>query len=141
MAWKVAEAADRRPIQRIVVNMCHPGSFARLWRPGPWPHHGEGLSFLPPKPWRPAMSRKLVSLSSLTRTAANPRRNADRSPIEWLAESIRTDGILQNLVVETAGDGLYRVIAGTRRLRDLTQLRDRGDIDDVYKVPVENREI
>src|SRR3546814_1867893 len=110
--------------------MCQPVSFARLWRPGPWPHHGEGLSFLPPKPWRPAMSRKLVPLSSLIRTAANPRRNADRSPIEGLAESIRTDGILQNLVVEPAGDGLYRVIAGTRRLRALMHLRDRGDIDD-----------
>lgn len=85
------------------------------------------------------MSRKLVSLSSLVRTAANPRRNADRSPIEGLAESIRTDGVLQNLVVEPAGDGLYRVIAGTRRLRALMHLRDRGDIDDAYKVPVEIR--
>src|SRR3546814_18514748 len=102
--------------------MCPPGSFARLWRPGPWPHHGEGLSFLPPKPWRPAMSRKLVPLSSLLRTAANPRRNADRSPIEGLAESIRTDGLLQNLVVEPAGAGLYPVIPGPRRLRPLPPL-------------------
>ena len=85
------------------------------------------------------MTRKLVPLSSLVRTAANPRRNADRSPIEGLAESIRTDGVLQNLVVEPAGNGLYRVVAGTRRLRALMHLRDRGDIDDGYKVPVEIR--
>lgn len=85
------------------------------------------------------MSRKLVPLASLVRTSANPRRNADRSPIEGLAESIRTDGILQNLVVEPAGDNLYRVIAGTRRLRALMHLRDLGDIDDAYKVPVEIR--
>ncbi len=85
------------------------------------------------------MTRKLVPLSSLVRTAGNPRRNADRSPIEGLAESIRTDGVLQNLVVEPAADGLYRVVAGTRRLRALMHLRDRGDIDDAYKVPVEIR--
>lgn len=85
------------------------------------------------------MTRKLVPLSSLVRTAANPRRNADRSPIEGLSESIRTDGVLQNLVVEPSGDGQYRVVAGTRRLRALMHLRDRGEIDDGYKVPVKIR--
>ena len=85
------------------------------------------------------MPHKLVPLSSLVRNSANPRRNADHSPIDGLAESIRTDGVLQNLIVEPADGGMYRVVAGTRRLKALMHLRDRGDIDDAYKVPVEIR--
>jgi ParB-like chromosome segregation protein Spo0J len=40
-----------------------------------------------------------VSLSSLQPAAANPRRKFDRKAIDGLAASIRTDGVLHNLVV------------------------------------------
>ena len=41
-----------------------------------------------------------VSLSALQPAAANPRRKIDRKAIEGLAASIRTDGLLHNLVVK-----------------------------------------
>ena len=44
-----------------------------------------------------------VSLSSLQPAAANPRRKIDRKAIEGLAASIRTDGVLHNLVVSPVG--------------------------------------
>ena len=45
------------------------------------------------------MTMQSVSLSALEASAANPRRKIDRKTIERLAASIRTDGLLHNLVV------------------------------------------
>jgi len=55
------------------------------------------------------MTMQSVSLSALEASTANPRRKFDRKTIEGLAASIRTDGLLHNLVVSPVkGTGLNR---------------------------------
>ncbi len=87
------------------------------------------------------MTIQSVPLSSLLPPAANPRSTFDAATLDGLATSIKTDGLLQNLVVAPAnGKGCrYRVISGERRLRALKLLEKRGDIKPTFKVPVEIR--
>ena len=46
-----------------------------------------------------------------------PRSHFDSLGLEELAESIRTQGIVQPLVVSSQDDGLYTIVAGERRWR------------------------
>jgi ParB family chromosome partitioning protein len=85
------------------------------------------------------MTLKTLPLSALCPAKDNPRRSFDKDAIVSLAESIKTDGVLQNLVVEPDGDGRFRVVSGTRRLLALKLLKRQGSIDGEYKVPVEVR--
>ncbi len=87
------------------------------------------------------MTLKTVPLSALCPGKDNPRRHIDKDAIAGLAESIKTDGVLQNLVVERNGDGTFRVISGSRRLLALKLLKRQGVIDGDYKVPVEIRKL
>ncbi len=61
-----------------------------------------------------------ISMASLSDIRANhfqPRRDFDENALQELAQSIKTSGIIQPLVVrKTAKDG-YELIAGERRLR------------------------
>jgi hypothetical protein len=65
------------------------------------------------------MTMQSVSLSALEASAANPRRTIDRKTIEGLAASIRTDGLLHNLVVSPVkGKGKsqrFQIVSGARR--------------------------
>jgi ParB-like chromosome segregation protein Spo0J len=45
------------------------------------------------------MTIQTVPLSSLETDRSNPRKAMNRTSLEGLAASIRTDGVLQNLVV------------------------------------------
>lgn len=83
------------------------------------------------------MSLSTVPLSSLLPPKDNPRRTFDDSLIAGLAQSIRTDGLLQNLLVRPEGDGNYRVIFGKRRYLALQHLKKQGAIDGSYPVPVD----
>lgn len=85
------------------------------------------------------MTLRRIALSELYPAKANPRRRVDREAIAGLAESIKTDGVLQNLVVEKEGDGKFRVISGSRRYLALRLLKRQRAIDGGYKVPVEIR--
>ena len=78
-----------------------------------------------------------VPLSTLLPPKDNPRRTLDQTLIAGLAQSIKTDGVLQNLLVRPEGEGQYRVIFGKRRYLALQHLKKRGDIDGGYEVPVE----
>ena len=78
-----------------------------------------------------------VPLSALLPPKDNPRRTLDQSLIAGLAQSIKTDGVLQNLLVHPEGEGTYRVIFGKRRYLALQHLKKRGEIDETYQVPVE----
>ena len=83
------------------------------------------------------MTQKHVALGDLLLPpGTNPRRSFDKSRIAGLAESIREDGVLQNLVVEKNGDGKYHIRTGKRRYLALKLLKKKGIIDDGYKVPV-----
>ena len=72
-----------------------------------------------------------VSLSVLEAAAANPRRKIDRKAIEGLAASIKTDGVLHNLVVSPVkGKGRnerYQIVSGSRRFEALRLLQQRGE--------------
>jgi ParB family chromosome partitioning protein len=85
------------------------------------------------------MTHKTVPLASLLPPKGNPRRTYNATLIEGLAESIKTDGLLHNLLVEPAEDGKYRVITGKRRFLALKLLKKRHAIDGEYKVPVDIR--
>ena len=86
------------------------------------------------------MTMQTVALSSLEPGRGNPRKA--RNGLEGLAASIRTDGLLQNLVVKPVkGKGEhYRIVSGERRYRALKLLQDRGEVDGDYAVPVEIRD-
>jgi ParB family chromosome partitioning protein len=88
------------------------------------------------------MTMQTVSLSSLEPGRGNPRKAMDRNGLEGLADSIRTDGLLQNLVVKPVKgrDEHYRIIAGGRRYRALKLLEERGEVDGDFAVPVEIRD-
>jgi ParB family chromosome partitioning protein len=85
-----------------------------------------------------------VSLSVLDAAAANPRRKIDRKAIEGLAASIKTDGVLHNLVVSPVkGKGKkerYQIVSGSRRFEALRLLQERGERPDDFTVAVEIRD-
>ena len=82
------------------------------------------------------MTQKSVPLAALVLPKDNPRRNFNKTGIKGLAESIKADGVLQNLIVEKNGDGTYNILGGKRRYLALMLLKKNGIIDDEYKVPV-----
>ncbi len=78
-----------------------------------------------------------VKLAKLVPSEINVRKTNES--IEQLAADISARGILQNLVVTSVRKprGAFAVIAGGRRLRALTLLATRGDIDpSQFEVPV-----
>jgi ParB family transcriptional regulator, chromosome partitioning protein len=89
------------------------------------------------------MTVQTVSLSALEASAANPRRRIDRKTIEGLAASIRTDGLLHNLVVSPLEgkkkDKRFRIVSGARRYAALRLLEERGELPEGFTVPVEIR--
>jgi ParB family chromosome partitioning protein len=85
------------------------------------------------------MTLKSIPLSALCPPKDNPRRSVDDAKIASLAESIKTDGVLQNLIVEPAEGDNFKVVSGNRRFLALKLLEGQGVIDGNYKVPVEIR--
>jgi ParB family transcriptional regulator, chromosome partitioning protein len=94
------------------------------------------------------MTMQSVSLSALEASAANPRRKFDRKSIEGLAASIRTDGLLHNLVVSpvkgpkgsNGREERYQIVSGARRFQALKLLEDRGELPEDFTVAVEVRD-
>jgi ParB family chromosome partitioning protein len=58
-----------------------------------------------------------VPVGSIRPNTRQPRRRLDGEGIDELAESIRAQGLVQPVVVRTAPDGGYELIAGERRWR------------------------
>ena len=57
-----------------------------------------------------------VALANIHESASNPRRTFDESKLAELAESLRTQGLIQPITVRPNSDG-YEIIAGARRFR------------------------
>lgn len=57
-----------------------------------------------------------LSIEKIQRGKYQPRREMDPEALDELANSIRTQGIIQPLIVRPIGDG-YEIIAGERRFR------------------------
>src|SRR5665213_214019 len=68
-----------------------------------------------------------VSVSLLIPAAANTRRTNRLVDIDVLAALIKSQGLLQNLVVRDNGHGKYEVVDGRRRLAALKALIKTGD--------------
>jgi len=68
----------------------------------------------------------------------NPRSRFDAREIDYLAATIRDRGLLQPILVRSAGDGSgrYVVIAGERRYRAIGRLVERGVVSEDWSVPV-----
>ncbi len=85
---------------------------------------------------------EMIPITKLQLSKANPRKSVDEKAIAGLAQSIRTDGLLQNLVVARpeGRKRKYPIISGERRYRALQHLIDTGDLPGDVSVPVEIRE-
>lgn len=80
---------------------------------------------------------QLVALDRLALSAINVRVTDKDAFVENLADDIAARGLKQNLVVvPSADEGSFEVIAGGRRLQALQLLASRGDIAANYEVPV-----
>lgn len=75
-----------------------------------------------------------LSLDKLQPGKYQPRTHMDQASLESLADSIRTQGIMQPIVVRLVGDGKYEIIAGERRWR-------ASQIAGLKEVPVIIKEI
>ena len=58
-----------------------------------------------------------IELGCIELNPKQPRRQMDPEAIKGLADSIRTAGILQPVVVRMRGEGMYELVMGERRLR------------------------
>ena len=58
-----------------------------------------------------------ISVSAIVPNPRQPRRTFDEDALDELAESIRQVGLLQPVVVRTAGPGRYELVMGERRWR------------------------
>lgn len=77
-----------------------------------------------------------VPLSKLIVSRDNVRRTNPLVDIEVLAALIKSQGLLQNLIVRGNGDGKYRVVDGKRRRAAIRLLVDSGDWPKSQLIPV-----
>ncbi len=77
---------------------------------------GRGLSALLREPEIPAQGLEQLPIDQIKPNPFQPRRNFAEEGLRELAESIRTSGIVQPLVVRPA-QGVYQLVAGERRWR------------------------
>lgn len=59
----------------------------------------------------------VLSINDIETNKNQPRKTFDESSIAELAESIKTHGVIQPIIVRSAGDGFYVIVAGERRFR------------------------
>lgn len=62
-------------------------------------------------------SQKMLRISELEPRKDQPRRNFDENALEQLAQSIKSNGVLQPILVTKQPNGFYSIIAGERRYR------------------------
>ena len=75
-----------------------------------------------------------VDLDRIVPNPRQPRASVEQGPLEELAQSIRTNGIIQPILVRKVGGDRYEIIAGERRWR-------AAQIAGLLKAPVIVREI
>ena len=97
------------------------------------PALGKGLSALIPEAPEPRISPVEVDVARLAPNAFQPRGHADDEQLEALARSIKSNGVIQPIVVRKVGDR-FQIIAGERRWR-------AARIAGLQRVPVVVREV
>lgn len=78
---------------------------------------------------------RLIAVSKLEKSPLNARRSVPKMGMDELKASVLAHGLMQNLVVTDAGDGVFRVIAGGRRLEALRLLQAEGKLPEDFAVP------
>ncbi len=88
------------------------------------------------------MELQTLTLNQIKPSKNNPRKSFDDETIAGLAASIKTDGLLQNLVVAKpkGKSKTYSIISGERRFRALSLLVKNGDLPKDYEVSVKIEE-
>ncbi|MDH3227182.1 MAG: ParB/RepB/Spo0J family partition protein [Thermoleophilia bacterium] len=127
----MAEKRDKRGLGR--------GLSSLLGDPGP--------AAVPPEPDQgPAAAGSELPLASIRPNPHQPRTDIDPAALAALADSIRSNGLLQPLVVRSVGDH-YELIAGERRWRAAQEagltyvaavVREAGEIDRLRLALIEN---
>ena len=74
-----------------------------------------------------------IAIDTIHESATNPRRTFDEAKLQELAESIRTNGLIQPITVRPNSDG-FEIVAGARRFR-------ASQIAEVFSVPARIVEI
>ena len=59
----------------------------------------------------------MLSVGDIETNKAQPRKSFDEASIKELADSVKTHGVIQPIIVRSAGDGFYVIVAGERRYR------------------------
>jgi ParB family chromosome partitioning protein len=78
---------------------------------------------------------RLIAVSRLEKSPLNARRTAPKIGMDELKASLLAHGLMQNLVVTEQADGIFRVIAGGRRLEALRSLQAEGKLPEDFAVP------
>jgi ParB family chromosome partitioning protein len=97
---------------------------------------GRGLSALleemgsaPPAEGAETNSPHLLPIAMIEPSPKQPRRHFDELLLNELADSIRTKGVLQPILVRPTGPGRYEIVAGERRWR-------ASQIAGLHEIPV-----
>jgi ParB family transcriptional regulator, chromosome partitioning protein len=98
---------------------------------------GRGLDALL-KP--PSDDVRTLPVSRLTPNRLQPRHDFDSEALEQLAASIRTQGLVQPIVVTPDQSGVYRIVAGERRWR-AAQLAGLEQVPVVVRTVADDREL
>jgi ParB/RepB/Spo0J family partition protein len=120
-------APDRQAVDEPASPQNEPGSPPL----GLFPEIDTTPALLPPAESRP------IPISAIRRSPLNPRIRFDPQALDELAQSIRTKGLIQPLVVRPARDepGAFEIAAGERRWRAVGLLVERGLAASDYPVP------
>ncbi len=78
---------------------------------------GRGLSAILPRSHREQEGLRDIPLDLIRPNQRQPRRDFDEGGLQGLADSIRSRGVLQPVVVHPLAGGTYELVAGERRLR------------------------
>src|ERR671925_1672936 len=78
---------------------------------------GRGLAAILPRGGKIEDGLREIPLDLIQPNARQPRRTFDHARLAELAESIRTRGVLQPIVVTPLAGGSFELVAGERRLR------------------------
>ena len=97
------------------------------------PALGKGLSALIPDAPEPRLSPIEVDIDRLAPNEFQPRGRVDQTRLEELARSIKSNGVIQPVVVRKVGDR-FQIIAGERRWR-------AAQIAGLLRVPVVVRDV
>ena len=88
------------------------------------------------------MAYQTLTQAEIQPSILNPRKAFNDKTIEELAQSIKTDGLLQNLVVlkPKEKNKKYSILAGERGFRAISHLIEKGDLPKDFLISVEIKE-